>query len=250
MMSGRSAAQGWCWGLVDGKDGREWIPPPDDWRFPQREPPENPRDALPDLWRLAARVWYEVCAIWGDSASLLRGHIPARDYRRCTDWLRHLEALVRRIVIVAALALELKPAADGRRRPWGEPRFQRTLWHDPTTWKVSFRVLRQARERREGEQCPKKPRREHDLPSRGLARRIEALRRVLSGGQAYAKRLARLLARMKTANRTLNAPREFRLRPWSIRWDKRTSGRLAVSDGMDIAQSLARRAIEVWHEPG
>lgn len=247
MTNGQVAEADWRW---DRRSGA-WIPPSDDGRFPQREPPENPRDALPELWGLAARVWNEICALWGDSASLMRRRrLSGFEYRHCTDWLRSLETLVRRIVVIAALTLELKPVAAGPSHAWGEPRFQRTLWHDPTTWKVSFPVLRQARERRDGERRPKKPRREHDLPSRGLARRIEALRRVLSGGQACAMRLARALARMKKANRTLNAPRELRLKPWSIRWDKRTSGRLAVRDGMDIAQALAQRAIDVWHEPG
>ena len=232
MANGQIAAADWRW----DRRSRAWIPPTDDGRFPKREPPENPRDALPELWGLAARVWNEI--------------LSGLEYRHCTDWLRSLETLVRRIVMIAALTLELKPVAAGSSHAWGEPRFQRTLWHDPTTWKVSFRVLRQARERRDGERRPKKPRREHDLPSRGLARRIEALRRVLSGGQACAMRLARALARMKKANRTLNAPRELRLRPWSIRWDKRTSGRLAVRDSMDIAQALAQRMIDVWHEPG
>jgi hypothetical protein len=94
------------------------------------------------------------------------------------------------------------------------------------------------------------PRREHDLSAAGLARRIEALRRVLERKDRYVQRFARTLARIKKNNASANAPRSIGVRPWRFRWQRRTTGRFAVSDAMAIANPLAERAAALWHEPG
>ncbi len=222
--------------------------------------PDNPREALPGLWDFARRVWNEICALWADPVTLLRQeYLSRRSYRACADWVRNLEDLVRRIVIVAALSVRLaplRPAPPGPcPRPWGEPRFQRTLWHDPTTWKVAFSMFPARRVSEDAAEFvvarTRKRRREFSLPTAGLARRIEALRRVISWKESYAARFARFLERVRARNRTTNGePREFHLPSCDFTWERRTSGKYGVRDGMLTVHPLAVRALEIWNEPG
>lgn len=244
------------WGLLITEHGRVWTSPPPDWQPPPPILPDDPREALPGLWDFAKLVWNEICQLWDDPASLLQqGYVSGLTYRRCCDWVRNLEGLVRRIVIVAALSLQLaplKPTPPGEPpRPWGEPRFRRALWHDPSTWKVSFKMFPVRRGVRKRYARQRKPRREHGLPTAGLARRIEALCRVLLWKETYVARFARFMARVKAKNRVTNGdPREFHLAAWDFHWDRRTSGKYAVNEGMHPAQPLAERALALWNEPG
>jgi hypothetical protein len=83
-----------------------------------------------------------------------------------------------------------------------------------------------------------------------MARRIEALRRVLANPDKRAHRLALRLARIRAANAKANAPRIFTLRRWDFSPKKRTSGKRAVNEGMQIAQPIAEQVLARWQEPG
>jgi hypothetical protein len=83
-----------------------------------------------------------------------------------------------------------------------------------------------------------------------MAKRIEALRRLLANPDKRARRVALRLARIRAANAKANEPRILALRPWDFAPEKRTLGKHAVNDGMKVAQPLAEEALDRWQEPG
>jgi hypothetical protein len=90
------------------------------------------------------------------------------------------------------------------------PRFRRTYSIDPTTWQVSFRMLKPHMEPGdEGRTARRRSPRKSREPlarrrSRPFAYRIEALRRAIKYREDYVVRFARRLTRLANANRAAN----------------------------------------------
>jgi hypothetical protein len=205
-----------------------------------------PHDRLPGLWQFAGMVWMQLTEVYGHQLQLIRQeYLVVKSYRRVADWIRNLELLVRRILFIAASALELAPSR-GKAGAWGICRFRRTFLDDPLTWKVSFRVLQARRASRptpvRGRRKTDPEKRLHFLPTRPLAMRIEALRRAIKYRDDHIRRLARRLHRMQAANRSANQPRGIELKAWDYHPDRRTPGKHAVARGMTIAQPMAEAA--------
>lgn len=154
-------------------------------------------------------------------------------WREICQWVGPLETLVRRIVLAAALTLTivLKPLRQIARKPGKGRRV--IIWpHRPESWIARLRILEPRPARRRP--IPSKPAHEaswddmawmnssEDRPRRvptvvmtfPLARRLEAIRRVLANPQRHAHRVAVKLARIAARNATANEPRRIFLRPW------------------------------------
>jgi len=211
--------------------------------------PENPLDAVPELKALAIFVWENIAMVFGSCLELMsRQYMSAKQHLDLTDTLRHLELLVRRIVMIAALAYaDLKPVQPNK-GPWGVPRLRRELWYDPTSWRVSFSVLRGPRQRGPKRKTDKRP--SPTRPTDAVARRIEAIRRVLSYIPGYAQRFARRMQRLRAHNAKANQPRRITLAQWDFHPHRRTQGKWAVNTGMVLAQPLGELAIDILLEPG
>lgn len=144
-----------------------------------------------------------------------------RDWARIARaWIAGLEAQTRRLLLAAAAALYAPPAPpSGRRWRSGRSRAPDLSDPDPGAWRgVSFR-LRPAPSRA-GERADRKrkadlTRKDRDIT--GLARRCEALRRVLAEPESAIRRMAALLRRTPGAGRAIAAcatrPRVLALRP-------------------------------------
>ena len=219
----------------------------------------SPHDRLPGLWAYAGMVWEQLTDLFGAPLDLIaQEYISKQKHRRLGDWLRNVEGLVRRILLLAALTLQLAPVKAAAPRTWGIGRFHRTWWDDPLTWKVSFRVLRS---RPEPRPAPVKPRKKKDPDdestwrsparwTRPMAKRIEALRRAIRYRDDHIRRLARRLARIKAANKTANEPRTLGTRLFDFHPDRRTPGKHAVARGTYVVAPLLELAVARWNEPG
>jgi hypothetical protein len=160
--------------------------------------------------------------IWGPASYALQGEIWQRKKFDVLDWLRPLELLLRRILLIEAFALlgaqSLPAARAGRARPpagiarpaRARPPFDPTR---PDTWRVSFVALPgQGRSGPRHKLPPVQPDRlpyEKRLPNRyrrklvnalPLARRLEAAIRVINDPQPYVRRLAFRLRRGRTVS--------------------------------------------------
>lgn len=250
------------WHMVEGRNvctRYTWIEP-----FPRL--PKDARKALNPLMRFAASVWATFTLVWGGPRAMLRARaLSVRDWRLARDMLFHLEQLVRRVLLVAALALNLPPrppatadrVRDASRRM--APRRRHENSNSPRTWRVSFRALpatfgaSQASVRRI-RQRQTRPR--VALPTRGLARRMEALVRAMTHGRAHARRLAHTLARIAGRNAHANAPRLLGLPYYDYHPLARTTGKHLVHTGMQKAALLSVRELTRWNaqwirlEPG
>ena len=72
--------------------------------------PENAIDAMLDLRRFAAMAWEETSGLFGYSRHLVDWIRMDRPFMRlATDWVRHLEMLMKRVVVIVALSLNLAP---------------------------------------------------------------------------------------------------------------------------------------------
>ena len=83
-----------------------------------------------------------------------------------------------------------------------------------------------------------------------MARRIEALRRVLSWVPGYARRFARRMQRLRAKNATANDKQRIALPGWDFHPRRRTLVKCGVSEGMSLAQPLAELALHILQEPG
>jgi hypothetical protein len=180
---------------------------------------------LAEAWRAAAAIRDDIVDVFDTPAELAR-----HEYMRCAGvrqlhaWLRALAALVQRLVLLRALALNLKPPPLRPRRPRVVvPRDLRRVglrtsflkW--PETWDVRLPGVlggdpRGARLSPEagppGPRRPPKARRPHIpladrlpppsvLPLWGAAARLEALRRLIAEPDRAARRLAFAIARRR-----------------------------------------------------
>jgi hypothetical protein len=230
------------------------------WRPPTAEIPADPREALPSLWEQAGETWQAMWLAFGDVAFSIAGDaIKPLTHKLMGDWVRNVELLVRRIIIIAALTLELAPlkprSSKSAPQPVRAPRAPQAVTPDnPETWKTSFRLFPRAfrtsppRHARRATGSARRP------TARGYALRIEALRRVIGRREACAIRAARRFQRIAAANRSANQPRAIEIAPFSFHPRDRTTGKHAIAVPMRLAQPLAFRVTDDWNrryvEPG
>lgn len=202
-----------------------------------------------EAWQHAGWVWAQFCELFHSPRALsLREYIARWEHRKFADWIRPLEFLTRRIIFAAGLAMAvvLKPLAT--RQPKPRKRRIRVVWpQKPETWIARFRML-----------PPQRPetrwiysnRREVSptMASFPLARRLEALRRVLADPEPAARRFAAKLARIAARNRTANEPRRLWIRPWDSS-AARTHGTRIVSCTMDSLSPVIHDKLDIWNHP-
>jgi hypothetical protein len=211
---------------------------------------------LVKAWRHARWVWTLICFKFHRPEALAQQeYLLASRCREIESWIRPLELLARRIILAAALTLDvvLKPLSVRSRATRKRSRIVLSLAR-PHDWIARFPML--PRRPREG----RSPRRHGDQPKRRfrktfpLARRLEAVRRVLADPDTRVRRFATQLARIAARNATAkaNAPRLFQLRPWSPA-NIRTWGEDTIRTGMEIVMPLAEERLARWNqqcEPG
>lgn len=203
-------------------------------------------------WRHARWAFVQVATLHMSPRDLaLCETISRQRHRTLAGFIRHLELLARRLVLVAALALNLvlRPVApSGQRR---RPRLRRriVLWPGkPETWHVTFRI-----------RPPRAPafrwlyrRKIHSrmAASLPLARRLEAVRRVLVNPDRHIRRCALRFARLAETNRVANQPRHFAIRPWSFDREGAAApaaGRI-IASAMAVLQPMAEDAINRFNQ--
>jgi hypothetical protein len=212
-------------------------------RVPETGPPypEWRRDSLtPQLLDTARDLlnWI-VKGVWGPASYALHGQIWHWKKFELLDWLRPLELLLRRMLLIEAFALagsQTLPRPQARKtkaasasdaqapRPMQEkPPFDPAR---PDTWRVAFIALpgrsRSGPHRRLPPANPDRPFREKAPAKRyrrklvsalPLARRLEAAIRVINDPLPYVRRLAFRLQRGRTASATrliIPSSRKFR----------------------------------------
>jgi hypothetical protein len=173
------------------------------------EPSSVQRFAPIALWRVASQLLITLFNLFGEPQELARQHsMGATDHKLATNWLRCVEALFRKLLLIEASHYEhhvtqTKPRQGAKRQRREMAFFPET----PEAWRVPLRTLPLDRRR---------PRRQHSIgqapalaerPSRAgegaggpryhsawpIAERFEALLRVHDNPAPYAKRLARRL---------------------------------------------------------
>lgn len=211
-------------------------------------------DTLLAVWRHARWVFLQFCDFHASPRALAeREWIATHEYRKIEAWLRAIELLTRRLVLAAALALNvvLKPPPQ---RAHAEPRRRRRVlvWlQKPETWIARFRMF------------PKKPLDGHvvyqntrDVPrvmrTFPLARRLEAVRRVLADPDQRVHRLAMKLSRIRASNAKANSPRLLAARDWDSR-KATTRDKRIICTGMELVMPLVHNRLDAFNqacEPG
>jgi hypothetical protein len=261
-----------AWGRMLTGLGDRFYPDGYIWQAPPVSVPDASRDLLPELWEKCAVIWQGLILAFGSPVDFVRWiFIRAKTHRAIGHWVRHLEELVRRAILIDALTREpprLKPRSPGQAdarpkrnplpaSPGAMPRFRSASRHDPTTWKVCFRMTRPtraapARRRSRRGQAKFNPRALRR--SKPYAYRIEALRRAIQYREAHVQRYAFRLARMAEGNRRANDPRELSIPSFDYRPERRTIGMHAVIPYLPRANAVAWREIALWNakyaEPG
>lgn len=211
--------------------------------------------ALVAAWRHACWAFGFICEFHYTPRSLAKQEYLLRTQHRVVlDLVRHLELLARRIVLAAALALNLilKPITRGPKRLRKKRRV--ILWPDnPASWRPRFRMQPQSSSKDTRNRTPTEPLR--FVQTFPLARRFEGVRRVLASPDAYVRRFAIRFARFAERNASSNAPRVVELKPWLYPWGvgPRTRGARLVNEGMCTAQSLAEDKLDRFNaaiDPG
>lgn len=206
------------------------------------------------VWEHACWALQNVLTLFTTPADLaLREYIPHHEHRRLTDLIRHLELLARRLILAAALALNLilRPKDTKTRAPRRRRRI--LLWPDrPYGWRANFTMMpaRKAEDAISYVRPPANPTPSRTVPSFPLARRLEAVRRVLAKPDIYVRRFAIRLTRIAQQNDIANRPRHFALRAWRPLDERRlpTLGCRFVATGMETVQPLAESALERWNQ--
>jgi hypothetical protein len=200
------------------------------------------------VWEHACWVWSQICDLFASPRALaMQEWIGRAEYRDIEGWLRPLEQLTRRLLFVAALAIDvvLKPIRQIARTK--RPRRVRLAWPaKPETWKAHFRLMWQ-RTDKSCEPANLSVPNPGVMPTFPLARRIEAVRRVLAAPDKRVHCLAVRLARQQARNLTAAEPRLFATPEWDDAWCV-SKGMLMVSDGMKIITPLARNAFAAWNQ--
>ncbi len=168
-------------------------------------PETHPRAASLDLWRHFRAFLCSVLSIFGEPEHLAARHtLTRKEWLHTNTWISAAEALLRRLLLIEAAAIPVKPARSASRRKSPRVRKLVTFYPDkPEEWRVHFHcLLDRRRPRRPAQPSTNK------APSRfcsawPLALRLEALQRVFNDPHAYAARLAARLRRLPADVRKL-----------------------------------------------
>ena len=212
--------------------------------------PKHLSAPLTEAWKHARWMFLQICAFFDTPREIAaRSYMHRPTHAECNDLIHHLELIARRILLVAALALDifLAPLRANTRQ---HTRRRVLIWPNrPETWRTSFRLFT-ARGREPGIFTPtaepsQQPRFLSTMP---LARRFEAVRRVLSNPDRYIRRAAIRLARLQ-ASSTASAPRQLRLRKLKLQPGPHvTRGLRMIITALEILSPLAGDAIARWNE--
>jgi hypothetical protein len=211
-------------------------------------------EQLLSVWDHARWVFANFCEFFAPPVAIAaRDYINVPEYRAMDSWLRSLERLTRRLILAAALAINVVPKPLDPVAP-ARPRQRRRIliwFNKPSTWIARLRMMpRKPPETR----APRSARREQPrvLPAFPLARRLEAVRRVLADPDTRAHRFAVKLARIAGRNAKANEPRLFGVRAWGSRRPL-NRGQRFIRTGMEIVTPLIEDALARWNqkcEPG
>lgn len=207
---------------------------------------------LLDVWTFARNTFADITHLVISPLELAdREYIRRADHKRYADLIRHLELLARRFIMAAALALNflLKPLAE--RQPRARKRGRPLYWmHRPETWCAGVNLWRKpsappawSYARRTGAPPPV-------VSSFPLARRLEAVRRLLANPDRYIRRTAIRLGRFDQRNRLSNNPVALAVRPWAVARPGRmsTSGSRWIRIGMEMVQPMVESQLDRWNE--
>lgn len=167
--------------------------------------------SLQDAWQNVGDLYATIVALFGEPLEIATRLLLMRENRRdILSWLGPLEALARRLLLLKALTMPTpndapQKGATGRVIIAFTDRVIENIHPEPAQWRVHFNVMPKGALRR-------KPRRESDAEARPdrrggdinfnalpLARRLEALRRVLENPAPAVARLCRLIATRRAA---------------------------------------------------
>lgn len=207
-----------------------------------------------DVWRRAREVWMQ----FFDRHIITLVRLATREvvlraeHRKMSDWICHLEMLVRCLIVTAALGIKVTLRAlarvHTRRRRIVIVRDDR-----PSTWvRLSLSIFPSRSPRHASGHARSAPqsRFARTLP---LARRLETLRRILVEPEPCARRAAFHLARLAAANATSNQPRRITLTPHAPRSRAVSRGWQAIESGLEKLMPVCEDRAEAWNrapEPG
>ena len=192
------------------------------------------------LREYAMHVWQVLCRIIGPPAELReRGKVGPGVHRVARDWLRCLELLVRRIIMMTGLKLDLAPADYAPPTP-GKPRL-----HTSRAQRNPRFIIRRNREARARTWRQRKAKFEGPFPAQPIANRLEAIHHALANIDAYARRYAISVSRQAAADPT-EADMLIGVHPWSMPLFRQTSGEDAIHDAMIASGPLASQVLDTW----
>lgn len=161
--------------------------------------PTRQRYAPIALWRVASRLLVTLFNLFGEPQDLAFKHtVVARDYKLICNWLRSVEALFRKLLLIEASYYAHEAAQTSRRANAKRQRREMTFYPEqPEAWRVTFRTSWRACNRTRGaigrQEAIGTPAPTTFHSAWPLAERFEALLRVHNDPAPYAKRLARQL---------------------------------------------------------
>jgi hypothetical protein len=210
-------------------------------------------DPLSDLWEWAAMIFHEVTSAFGTPHAIAVQVWHNRvDHRLLTDWIDHFEMLVRRILLVAALALAPALAHRltlGRPSRPSRPRAPPPVYSNPLlpqTWDACFVFLRDSRASIRRQAASRRRMQRTCFLTLRLAQRLESLRRIIAEPLVAATRCARQLVRLKARAAGADASPCIHLHPWVMTPGIGATGRRLVGEPMRIVTALAEAALPIW----
>ena len=165
---------------------------------PMSEPSSIQRFAPIALWRVASGLMITLFNLFGEPQELARQHsMSAKDHKLASNWLRCVEALFRKVLLIEASHYEhhvtqTKP----RQRAKRQRREMAFFPESPQAWRVTFRAFMAPNPRSGSARLRRADGAERRAPYHSawpIAERFEALLRVHDNPAPYAKRLARRL---------------------------------------------------------
>jgi hypothetical protein len=142
-----------------------------------------------------------------------REYINVPEYRATDSWLRSLELLTRRLILAAALAINVFLQPTGSHAYKRRQRRRVLIWFNkPSSWIARLRMFQRKPPEMPSLRCARREQ-PRVLPALLLARRLEAVRRVLADPDTRAHRFAVTLARIAARNAPVRHPRMELLPP-------------------------------------
>jgi hypothetical protein len=173
------------------------------------EPSSAQRFAPIALWRAASGLLITLFNLFGEPQELARQHsMSAKDHKLASNWLRCVEALFRKLLLIEASHYEKHVTQTKPRQRTKRKRREMAFFPEsPEAWRVTLRTLPldRRRPRRHGSVVRLAPALVRSSAAGGdaggpryysawpIAERFEALLRVHDNPAPYAKRLARRL---------------------------------------------------------